>query len=318
MSLRLKHIGRRLVYAVLTVLVLASVTFLLMHLLPGSPFSGEKNITPEVQRALEEKYSLNKPLPQQYLTYMGNLLQGDLGTSLISKRPVTDIIAQAFPVSFDLGLRALGFALVLGLLLGVVAAVWRGTLWDTGVMLLALLGVSVPSFIVGALLQYYLGLQLFKATGLRVFAIMGWSGWNSKLLPTFALAFSAVAVVSRLMRAGLVEALGQDYALAAKAKGLKRSSLVLRHGLRNAIMPVITVLGPLSAVLFTGTFAIENVFAIPGLGKYFVESVRSNDYPVIVGTTLFFGIFLVGANLLVDILHTFVDPRVRAEGGDVP
>lgn len=318
MSLRLKHIGRRLVYAVLTVLVLASVTFLLMHLLPGSPFSGEKNITPEVQRALEEKYNLDKPLPQQYLTYMGNLLQGDLGTSLISKRPVTDIIAQAFPVSFDLGLRALGFALVLGLLLGVVAAVWRGTLWDTGVMLLALLGVSVPSFIVGALLQYYLGLQLFKATGLRVFAIMGWSGWNSKLLPTFALAFSAVAVVSRLMRAGLVEALGQDYALAAKAKGLKRSSLVLRHGLRNAIMPVITVLGPLSAVLFTGTFAIENVFAIPGLGKYFVESVRSNDYPVIVGTTLFFGIFLVGANLLVDILHTFVDPRVRAEGGDVP
>lgn len=318
MSLRLKHIGRRLVYAVLTVLVLASVTFLLMHLLPGSPFSGEKNITPEVQRALEEKYNLDKPLPQQYLTYMGNLLQGDLGTSLISKRPVTDIIAQAFPVSFDLGLRALGFALVLGLLLGVVAAVWRGTLWDTGVMLLALLGVSVPSFIVGALLQYYLGLQLFKATGLRVFAIMGWGGWNSKLLPTFALAFSAVAVVSRLMRAGLVEALGQDYALAAKAKGLKRSSLVLRHGLRNAIMPVITVLGPLSAVLFTGTFAIENVFAIPGLGKYFVESVRSNDYPVIVGTTLFFGIFLVGANLLVDILHTFVDPRVRVEGGDVP
>ena len=316
MSLQVRYIGKRLVYAVLTVFLLTTVTFLLMHLLPGDPFSGNKVLRPEVQQALTEKYGLDKSVWTQYGIYLSNVAHGDLGTSLVSQRKVTDIIAQAFPVSFELGLRALVFALVIGISLGVVAAVKRGTAWDTGAMLAALIGVSVPSFILGSLLQYFLGLKLFQATGIRFFPIMGWAGENSKLLPAFALAFSTIAIISRLMRSSMLEVLGQDYIRTAKAKGLRAQSVVLHHCLRNAIMPVITVLGPLSATLFTGTFVIENLFSIPGLGKYFVESVRSNDYPVIVGTTLFFGAFLVLANLAVDILQGFIDPRVRERGAD--
>lgn len=296
--------------------VLTTVTFMLMHLLPGDPFSGSKVLRPEVHEALTAKYGLDQPPLVQYGIYLSNVARGDLGSSLISQRSVTDIIAQAFPVSFELGLRALVFALVIGVALGVVAALRRGTAWDTGVMLLALLGVSVPSFIVGSLLQYFLGLRLFQATGIRFFPIMGWAGENSKLLPAFALAFSSIAVVSRFMRASMLEVLSQDYIRTAKAKGLRWREIVRWHCLRNAAMPVITVMGPLCATLFTGTFVIENLFSIPGLGKYFVESVRSNDYPVIVGTTLFFGTFLVAANLVVDILHGIIDPRVRAGEGE--
>ena len=316
MTFRATFIVRRLVYAVLTVFVLTTVTFMLMHLLPGDPFSGSKVLRPEVHEALTAKYGLDQPPLVQYGIYLSNVARGDLGSSLISQRSVTDIIAQAFPVSFELGLRALVFALVIGVALGVVAALRRGTAWDTGVMLLALLGVSVPSFIVGSLLQYFLGLRLFQATGIRFFPIMGWAGENSKLLPAFALAFSSIAVVSRFMRASMLEVLSQDYIRTAKAKGLRWREIVRWHCLRNAAMPVITVMGPLCATLFTGTFVIENLFSIPGLGKYFVESVRSNDYPVIVGTTLFFGTFLVAANLVVDILHGIIDPRVRAGEGE--
>lgn len=308
---QLRYIGGRLIIAVLTVFLLATVTFLLMHMLPGDPFTGEKPIKPEIKEALTVKYGLDRSPIEQYGIYLENLAHGDLGSSLITRRQVTDIIAQAFPVSLELGLRALVFAVAIGLSLGVVAALKRGSVWDTGMMLLALLGVSVPSFIVGSLLQYFLGLVLFQATGVRVFAIMGWAGENSKLLPAFALAFSAIAIISRLMRASMLEVLSQDYIRTARAKGLKQRSVVIHHCMRNAIMPVLTVLGPLSAVLFTGTFVIENLFTIPGLGKYFVESVRSNDYPVIIGTTLFFGAFLVTANLVVDILHGLIDPRLR-------
>lgn len=307
---RLRFVGKRLVYAFLTVWLLATATFFLMHMLPGNPFMGTKPLDPAVETALIEKYGLDKPLYEQYGTYMANVAQGDLGSSLVSGRSVTDIIAQAFPISFDLGVRALIFALIMGLLLGVVAALKRGTAWDTGLMLLALLGVSVPSFILGALLQYYLGLGLYQATGVRFFAIMGWAGENSKLLPAFALAFGTVAIISRLMRTSMIEVLGQDYVRTAEAKGLSRRQVVVHHCLRNAIMPVVTVLGPLVAVLLTGTFAIESVFSIPGLGSYFVDSVRSSDYPVIVGTTLFFGAFLVVCNLVVDVFHSFIDPQV--------
>ena len=313
MTFPLRHIFKRLLYAVLTVFVLVSVTFLLMHLLPGDPFTGNKVLKPEVKAKLIEKYGLDQPPLKQYGIYISNAAQGDLGFSFVSGRSVTDIIGQAFPVSFELGLRALIYALLIGLALGVVAALKRGTVWDTMSMLVALIGVSVPSFIVGALLQYFLGLVLFQATGIRFFPIMGWAGENSKILPAFALAFSTIAIISRLMRVSMTDVLKQDYIRTAQAKGLRWKSVVWHHCLRNAIMPVITVLGPLSAVLFTGTFVVENLFSIPGLGKYFVDSIRANDYPVIVGTTLFFGTFLVLANFIVDVLHTLIDPRVRAE-----
>ena len=313
MSLQLRYIARRFFYAVLTVFVLTTVTFILMHMLPGTPFSGDKNLKPEIAAALAAKYGLDQPILKQYGIYIGQILRGDLGSSLISGRQVTEIISQAFPVSFELGLRSLIFALVIGLLLGVVSSLKKGTSWDTGIMLVALAGVSVPSFILGSLLQYFLGLVLFQKTGIRFFPIMGWAGENSKILPSFALAFTSIAVISRLMRSSMSEVLGQDYIRTAKAKGLKQRQIILHHCLRNALIPVITVLGPMAAVLFTGTFAIENLFSIPGLGKYFVDSVRSNDYPVIAGTTLFYGSFLVMMNFLVDMVHGMIDSRICQE-----
>lgn len=313
MSLQVRYLVRRILFAVLTVFVLITVTFILMHLLPGTPFSGDKNLKPEIAAALAQKYGLNQPVFNQYLMYMGQILRGDLGSSLISGRQVTDIISKAFPVSFELGVRALVFALVMGVFLGAVSALKKGTAWDTGVMLAALAGVSVPSFILGSLLQYGLGLLLFQKTGIHFFPVMGWGGENSKILPSFALAFTSIAVISRLMRSSMTEVLGQDYIRTAKAKGLNQRQIVVHHCIRNALIPVITVLGPMAAVLFTGTFAIENIFSIPGLGKYFVDSVRSNDYPVIAGTTLFYGSFLVLMNLLVDVIHGLMDRRICQE-----
>jgi ABC-type dipeptide/oligopeptide/nickel transport systems, permease components len=301
-------------YAVITVFVLIVITFILMHLMPGDPFSGEKALTPEIKAALYAKYGLDQPLPVQFFKYVGNILHGDLGVSLLDKRPVLDIIMQAFPVSADLGLRSLIFATIIGLLLGVVAAVKRGTAWDTLTMFLALIGVSVPSFIIGALLQYFLGLKLYQATGMQVFAVMGWGPFNSKFLPPFALAFSTMASVSRLMRTNMLDVLNQDYIKTAKAKGLSQSEIVWKHAVRNAVMPVVTIMGPLVAGVLTGTFVVENIFAIPGLGKYFVQCVQMNDYTTISGTTLFYGSFLVLANLVVDIVYGLIDPRIKLTG----
>lgn len=316
MSSQIKYIGRRLVYAALTVLVLITITFLLMQLLPGDPFIGKKVLSTEVKAALIEKYGLNQPVWKQYLIYMGNLVRGDLGTSIVSGRQVRDIIAQALPVSLELGIRALMFAVIWGLLFGITAALNQGTKWDNLTMGVVLFGISIPSFVMGALLQYFFGIVLTQVTGLRLFGIMGWSDENSKILPSFALAFSTVAVVARLMRSSMLDVLDQDYIKTAKVKGLKQREIVLHHCMRNALLPVITVMGPVAAVLLTGTFAVEHVFSIPGMGKYFVDSVQSNDYPVIIGTTLLFGIFLVFCNLAVDILNSFIDPRLRQGGNE--
>lgn len=310
----MKIIGKRFLYAALTVWILVTVTFLLMQMLPGDPFIGEKALNPQVKAALEEKYGLDKPVLEQYGRFLQNMLHGDLGVSLISGRSVTDIIAQAFPVSLELGIRALIFALILGFFFGITAAVKHGTKWDTLSMLLILLGISVPSFIMGALLQYFFCIALTQFTGIRLFPIMGWNSEASKILPSFALAFGTIAAVGRLMRASMLEVLGQDYIRTAKVKGLGKKEIVLHHCLRNALLPVITVLGPITAVLLTGTFAVEHVFSIPGLGKYFVDSVQTNDYPVIVGTTLFFGIFLVLCNLAADLLNSMIDPRIKLGG----
>lgn len=314
MSSQMRYIGKRLLYSVLTVWVLISITFLLMQMLPGDPFSGVKVLNPDVKAALATKYGLDKPILEQYGIYVNNLIHGDLGSSIVSGRQVTDIIAQAFPVSLELGIRALIFAIILGILSGIVAALKHRTKWDTLTMILVLLGVSVPSFIMGALLQYFFGIVLFQFTGIRFFAIIGWGSENSKILPAFALAFGSMASIGRLMRSSMLDVLSQDYIRTAKVKGIKKKDIVLHHCLRNALMPVITVLGPMTAVLLTGTFAIEYVFSIPGLGKYFVDSVQANDYPVIIGTTLFFGVFLVLCNLIVDILNSYIDPRVKLGG----
>ena len=309
------YILKRILYAVITVLALVTLTFFLMRLLPGDPFTGGKAVPPETMEALRAKYGLDKPLWEQYLIYVGNILQGDLGSSLKTQRPLTTTIGQAFPVSFELGMRALIFAFIIGILLGVVAAVKRGTAWDSTAMFMALIGVSVPSFIIGSLLQYFLALKLNGAVGFQLFAVMGWGPQNSKILPAFALAFGSMATVSRLMRTSMLDVLNQDYIMTAKAKGLSQKAVIWKHAVRNALMPVITVMGPLVAAVLTGAFVVENIFSIPGMGQYFVQCVQQNDYPMVAGVTIFYGSFLVLANLIVDILYGLIDPRVKLTGG---
>ncbi len=306
-----KYVIKRLLYAFLTLLLLTALTFFMMRLLPGDPFIGEKAIPETTMKALNAKYGLDKPMIVQLGMYINNVFHGDLGLSMHYNRPINDIIAQAFPYSFDLGIRSLIFATVLGVLLGIVAAVKRGTAWDTATMLVAIIGVSVPGFIIGALLQYFLGLKLFQWTGIRFFPITGWSTFASKLLPAFALSFSSLATISRLMRTSMLDVLGQDYIKTAKSKGLSQKKIIWKHAVRNAIMPIITVLGPIAAAVLTGAFVVENIFAIPGMGKFFVLSIQTQDYTMISGTTLFYGAFLVIANLVVDLAYGFIDPRVK-------
>ena len=315
MSNRIRYILKRIIYSFITILVLVTITFLLMQLLPGEPFTAGKALPDSVMQALEKKYGLDKPVLQQLFIYIGNALRGDFGISIPDGRAVTDVIAEAFPVSFSLGIRALLFAFIMGILLGVVAAVKRGTVWDSAAMFFALVGVSVPSFIMGAVLQYFLGLKLYQATGVQVFAVIGWSDFNSKILPAFALAFCSMATVSRLMRTSMLDVLSQDYIKTAKAKGLSQRQIVWKHAVRNAVMPVVTVMGPLVAAVLTGAFVVENIFSIPGLGKYFVTSVQTLNYTMIAGTTVFYGMFLILANLVVDLIYGFIDPRIKLTGG---
>lgn len=314
MANQIRYILKRIVYSLITILVLVVVTFLLMQLLPGDPFTGGKALPDNVKAAMYAKYGLDKSVPEQLLIYISNILHGDFGISIPDGRAVSDVIGEAFPVSFSLGIRALIFAFIMGVLLGIVAAVKRGTVWDSAAMFIALVGVSVPSFIMGALLQYFLGLKLYQATGVQVFAIIGWNDLNSKLLPPFALAFGSMATVSRLMRTSMLDVLGQDYIKTAKAKGLNQRQIVWTHAVRNAIMPVVTVMGPLVAAVLTGAFVVENIFSIPGLGRYFVQSVTSLNYTMIAGTTVFYGAFLVFANLVVDLIYGLIDPRIKLTG----
>lgn len=307
----IKYIVKRLGYAILTLFVLIMLTFIMMRMLPGEPFVGEKAIPATTMKALRAKYALDEPMIQQLILYISNIFKGDLGLSMKYNRPVTDIIAQAFPYSFDLGMRSLIFATITGILLGIVASVKRGTAWDTASMIFAVIGVSVPSFIIGALLQYFLGLKLFELTGVKVFAITGWNSASAKLLPAFALSFSSLATVSRLMRTSMLDVLNQDYIKTAKSKGLSQKTIIWKHAVRNAIMPVITVLGPIAAAVLTGAFVVENIFSIPGMGKFFVQSIQGQDYTMISGVTLFYGAFLIIANLIVDLLYGVIDPRVK-------
>lgn len=311
----IKYVGKRLFYALLTVLTLTVLTFFMMRALPGDPFIGAKAIPEATMEALNRKYGLDKPVSEQLIMYISNAFKGDLGISIKYNRPVTDIIAQAFPYSFELGMRSLIFATIVGVLLGIIAAVKRGTKWDSLAMFFAIVGVSVPSFVIGSLLQYLLGLKLYQATGIKFFPITGWDSMSSKLIPSFALSFSSLATISRLMRTSMLDVLGQDYIKTAKSKGLSQKKIIWKHAVRNAIMPVITVLGPIAASVLTGAFVVENIFSIPGMGKFFVMSIQDQDYTMISGITLFYGIFLVLANLLVDLAYGFIDPRVKLTEG---
>ena len=309
-----KYILKRVFFSLITLFVLITVTFFLMQLLPGDPFTGEKQIPEAIMANMRAKYGLDKPVWQQYLLYIGNVVQGDLGVSILYNRSINLMISESFFISASLGIRSVIFAFIGGVLLGTLAALNRGKFWDSLTMFIAIVGVSVPSFVMAALLQYFLGLKLFMATGVRIFAVSGWGAFNQSLLPVFALGLGTLASISRLTRTSMLDVLGQDYIKTAKAKGLGQSAIIMKHALRNAIMPVVTILGPTIAGLLTGGFVVESVFSIPGLGRYFVQSVQNLDYTMIAGSTIFYGAFLILMNLVVDVAYCFIDPRVKLEG----
>lgn len=300
-----KYIINRFIVSIFTLLVLVTLVFLLIRLLPGDPFTSEK-MTAEVRKDMMNYYGLDKPLHIQYFRYLGNLARGDLGTSMkYANRRINDIIAQAFPYSANLGIRSILLAVAVGLVLGVAAALKRGKSWDYVCMVIAIIGVSIPDFIGAYLLQFVFGIKL------HLLPVAQWKSFRHTILPVFALSLYTLALVARIMRSSMLEVVSQDYVKTAKSKGLSPLEVVLKHQIRNAILPVVTLLGPITASVLTGTFVVELIFAIPGMGKWYVLGIQNLDYSMILGMTVFYGVFLVFANFIVDILYGFIDPRIR-------
>lgn len=305
------YIAKRLLSGVLTIWFIATATFFAMHFVPGDPLSSERAVSAEIRRNLQVKYGLDQPLAQQYLLFLKNMATGDFGISFTQKnRRVNDIIREHFPVSALLGVIALVIATIGAVLWGAVSAHFRKRWPDTTIMLLVIVAVSVPGFVAAALVQWF-ALALNRQLGFIVLPVAGWGTWRHLILPAWVLGLSTMAYMTRLMRASLLEVAQADYLRTARAKGLSASRIFIRHQLRNAVLPVITVLGPAIAAITTGGFVVELMFAVPGLGRYFVEAVQQLDYTVIMGTTVFYGAFLVVMVLLVDILYGVVDPRIR-------
>ena len=300
-----KYIINRFIASIFTLLVLVTLVFLLIRLLPGDPFTSEK-MTPEVRKNMMNYYGLDKPLHIQYFRYLGNLARGDLGTSMkYANRRINDIIAQAFPYSADLGIRSILLAVAVGLVLWVAAATRRGKSWDYVCMVIAIIGVSIPDFIGAYLLQFVFGIKL------HLLPVAQWKSFRHTILPVFALSLYTLALIARIMRSSMLEVVSQDYVKTAKSKGLSPLEVVLKHQIRNAILPVVTLLGPITASVLTGTFVVELIFAIPGMGKWYVLGIQNLDYSMILGMTVFYGVFLIFANFIVDILYGFIDPRIR-------
>ncbi len=312
-----KYIIKRVIMAILTILVVACVTFVLMRSVPGSPWNSEKAMTEQQIATLNERYGYDKPLPIQLLTYLKNALQGDLGVSLKMQkdRPVTEIITTMFPLSAKIGVVALVWAVLVGVPLGCLAAYNRGKWVDSLLRVVCTLGISMPGFVIANFLLIGLTGQdsLF---GLK--AIFDASqGAKAYFMPCVALGLYPMCYVARLTRSSMLDSINQEYIKTARAKGLKTGKIIFKHALRNALIPVITYLGPLVAFTLCGGFVVESVFSIPGLGRYFVQSISNRDYPIIMGTTIFLASFVVVMNLVVDILYRVVDPRIDLTKGGV-
>ncbi|HBL6244369.1 TPA: ABC transporter permease, partial [Listeria monocytogenes] len=259
---------------------------------------------------MNEKYGLNDSIPVQYLNYMTGLVKGDLGVSFqLDNRPVSEILSALIGPSVQLALEAMAFGVIFGILLGVIAAMYQNRWPDYTSTFIAILGKSVPSFVFATVLQYWLGAKL------QIFPVAGWGTFADTILPAFALAMFPLATAARFMRTELIDVFASDYVLLAKAKGNSRTEVAVKHAIRNALIPLITVLGPLSVALMTGSLVIENIYSIPGIGSQFVSSIQTNDYPVIMGTTILFAVMLVFVILVVDILYGLIDPRIRVSGG---
>ena len=304
----LRYVATRVVYMFVALFIIISVTWFISKLLPGTPFADQK-LTPESRAQLFDKYGLDEPWPVQYGKYMLNVAQGDLGNSYyFQSKPVTEIILARLPVSAFVGIQAIVIGLVIGLVLGIVAALRHNSFWDSAATVVAILGVSVPSFVLGPILQYWLGVKL------GWFPIAFFESWWHSVLPSLALSVFVIATVARFIRAEMLEVMGQDYTTLAKAKGLSRLAVVMKHVLRNALIPLVTVLAPLTIYIITGSLVVEQIFAVPGIGEEFVRSVVVSDYAMILGTTIFFSVLFILALLIQDILYGIIDPRIRVSG----
>ena len=306
----IKFILKRLMYIVAALFVIVTLTFFLMRIAPGSPFASEKSLPPEIEAALQEEYGLDNPWYIQYKDYLVSTAQFDFGESMKYKgRSTNDMIAESFPISLTLGIEPMILAVGLGVLVGVVTALYHNKFPDYLGTTIAVLGISVPSFILAGLLQYFVGLKW------QLLPISGWNGFIYSIMPAFAIAVTHMGFIAKLVRSSMLEQNSSEYVKMARAKGLGKWTTVFKHTLRNALLPVVTYLGPLFAGVITGSFIVEQIFAIPGLGKYFVTSITNRDYTVIMGTTVFYSIILLFAVLIVDIIYGFIDPRINLKGG---
>ncbi|HLR22075.1 MAG TPA: ABC transporter permease [Pseudogracilibacillus sp.] len=306
---------KRFGYIIVSLFFIVTITFFMMQAAPGGPFASERKLPPKIEEQMNEAYGLNDPFYVQYFDYLVGIAKWDFGPSFAYKgQSVNDIISRSFPYSLIMGLEAIFLALSIGILLGVIAALYHNKFGDYFAMIFAVLGISVPSFILATILQYVFALKL------QVLPIAKFDSFAHTILPSIALATTPLAFIARLMRSSMLDVLNSDYIKTAKAKGLSGRVTIYRHGIRNAILPVVSYLGPLVVAILTGSFIIEKIFSIPGLGNEFVESVTNRDYTVIMGTTVFFSILLLVSILIVDIIYGMIDPRIKITGkqeGDV-
>lgn len=300
------YIIKRIFNAFIVLWIVITITFFLMHAIPGGPFTAEKSLPPYVLHSIEERYKLNDPLYKQYGDYLCNLVQGDMGPSFkYPGRSVNDIIKEGFPVSFKLGIEAILIAIIIGIPAGILAGVKKDKWQDRAVNFFTTLGVAVPSFVVAALLIYVL------STKLHLLPAAMWNGWRYEIMPALALSGMPMSFIARLTRSSMLDILSQDYIKTARAKGLSWSKVLIKHALPNSLIPVVTYLGPMTASILTGSFVIETIFAIPGLGQYFVTSIYNRDYTVILGVTIFYSVIVIVLNMVVDLLYPLLDPRIK-------
>lgn len=301
-----KYIVKRIILGIVTIWAVATLTFFLMNMVPGGPFLSEKAISPQATAALEAKYGLDKPMSQRYFTYMADALRGDFGDSLKQRgRTVTSIITSRFPVSARLGGCCVVVSLMVGIPLGCIAALKRGKFLDSLISVVATCGIAVPSFVICTVLMYFLGVKL------GILPTMGLETAKHYVMPVAALSFYPTAYIMRLIRSSMLDVLGQDYMRTARAKGLAQFVTLFKHALRNAILPVITYVGPMLAYTITGSLVVEKIFVIPGLGGEFIKAINGRDYTMIMGTTIFLASLVIVMNVVVDILYKIVDPRIK-------
>ncbi|HNZ08737.1 MAG TPA: ABC transporter permease [Bacillota bacterium] len=301
-----KFTFRRLVSAVVTIFLIASLTFLLMNIIPGSPFNSEKGLPPQIIEALKAKYGLDKPLFEQYVTYMKNVAKFDFGPTIKYKgRTVNEIIRDKFPISAKVGALSLGLALAIGIPLGSLAALNHEKIGDRLIMLFTTFGIAVPGFVIGTLLLITFGV-IFP-----ILPTFGLDSWKNYIMPSIALSLYPTCYITRLTRSSMLDVISQDYIRTAKAKGLNKFIVIGKHALKNSILPVVTYVGPLTAYVLTGGFVVEKIFTIPGLGKFFIDSINARDYPMIMGTTIFLASFIIIMNFVVDVLYPLIDPRIK-------